>query len=134
MLLDGENGASQKELVYDAGKEIDHEHEQTNPSGLRPAAEDNRGALDLERAADERAALSGDGHQCGPLGPVAESGDRRDAPGVGSQAEGSAAADQSAALAADREEACRFHGESWRSACGQSRSTRRRAALNPGWQ
>ena len=118
MLVDGEGGASQKELVYDARKEIDHEHEQTNPSGLRPAAEDNRGALDLERAADERAALSGDGHQSGPPWPVAEPGDRRDDPGVGSQAEGSAAADQSAALAADREEACRLHGEAGEAVAG----------------
>jgi hypothetical protein len=29
MLLDGESGASQKELVYDARKDIDHEHDQT---------------------------------------------------------------------------------------------------------
>ena len=28
MLLDGESGASQKELVYDARKDIDHEHDQ----------------------------------------------------------------------------------------------------------
>ena len=111
MLLDGESGVSQKELVYDARKDIDHEHEQTNPSGLRPAAEDNRGALDLERAENQRAALSGDGHQSGASWPVAEPGDRRDAPGAGSQKEGPAAADQPAALAADREEACRLHGE-----------------------
>jgi hypothetical protein len=31
MLLDGESGASQKELVYDARKDIDHEHDQ-NPT------------------------------------------------------------------------------------------------------
>ena len=36
MLVDGEGGASQKELVYDARKDIDDGHEQTNPPGLRP--------------------------------------------------------------------------------------------------
>jgi len=29
MILDGESGASQKEFVYDARKDIDHEHDQT---------------------------------------------------------------------------------------------------------
>jgi transposase InsO family protein len=111
MLVDGEAGASQKELVYDTRKDIDHEHDQNPTQELRASAEDNRGALDLERAADERAALSGDGHQPGPPWPVAESGDRGNAPGAGPQAEGSAATDQPAALAADREEACRLHGE-----------------------
>jgi len=107
MLVDGESGASQKELVYDARKDIDDEHDQDPTSGLRPAAEDNRSALDLERAAYERAALSGDGHQRSPSWPVAESGDRGDAPGAGPQKEGPAAADQPAALAVDREEAIR---------------------------
>jgi len=107
MLLDGESAASQKELVYDAIKEIQNEHDQDPTPGLRPAAEDNRGAIDLERAANERAALSGDGHQRSPSWPVAESCDRGDAPGAGPQKEGPAAADQPAACAADREEACR---------------------------
>jgi transposase InsO family protein len=108
MLLDGQSGSFQKELVYDARKDIDHEHDQNSTPGLRPAAEDNRSALDLERAADDRSGLSGDGHQRSPLGPVAKSGNRGDAPGAGPQTEGPAAADQSAALAADREEACRL--------------------------
>lgn len=107
MLLDGESAACQKELVYDARKDIDHEHDQDPTPGLRPAAEDHRGALALERAANERAALSGAGHQCGASWPVAESGDRGDAPDAGPQKEGPAAADQPAALTADREEACR---------------------------
>jgi len=108
MLLDGESGASQKELVYDAIKEIQNEHDQDPTPGLRPAAEDNRSALALERTENERAALSGDGHQCGASWPVAESGDRGDAAGAGPQKEGPAAADQPAAYAADREEACRL--------------------------
>jgi transposase InsO family protein len=111
MLVGGEGSTSQKELVYDTRKDIDHEHDQTTSPGLRPAAEDNRSAFDLERAANDRAALSGDGHQCRPFGPVAESGDRGHAPGAGPQAEGPAAADQPAALAADREETCRLEGQ-----------------------
>jgi transposase InsO family protein len=107
MLVDGEAGASQKELVYDARKDIDDEHDQNPTPGLRPAAEDNRGALDLERAENECTALSGDGHQLSAAWPVAESCDRGYAPGAGPQKEGPAAADQPAALTADREEACR---------------------------
>jgi transposase InsO family protein len=109
MLLDGESTSSQKELVYDAIKEIQNEHDQDPTPALRPAAEDNRSALALERAANQRAALSGAGHQCGASRPVAESGDRGDAPGTGPQKEGPAAADQPAALTADREEACRTY-------------------------
>jgi transposase InsO family protein len=118
MLLDGESGACEKELVYDARKDIDHEYDQIPPQGLRPAAENNRGALDLERAKDDRAALSGDGHQPGAVGPVAEPGHRGDAPGAGPQAEGSAAADQPPAVAVDREETGRIHGEAGQAAAG----------------
>jgi hypothetical protein len=106
MLVDGESASSQKELVYDARKDIDHEHDPYQTPGIRAAEEDNRGALALERAANQRAALSGDGHQPGPSWPVAESGDRGDAPGAGPQKEGPAAADQSATLTSNREEAC----------------------------
>jgi len=107
MLVDGQSAASQKELVYDAIKEIQNEHDQDPTPGLRPAAEDNRGALALERTQNERAALSGAGHQCGASWSVAESCDRGDAPGAGPQKEGPDAADQPAAFTADREEACR---------------------------
>ena len=115
MLLDGESTSSQKELVYDARKDIDHEHDQDPTPALRPAAEDHRSALALERAANQRAALSGDGHQCGLAFAVAEPGDRGDAAGAGPQTEGPAAADQPAACAADRKEACRT--------CRQARET-----------
>jgi hypothetical protein len=111
MLVDGETGASQKELVYDARKDIDHEHDQDPTQELRASAENNRGAFDLERAAHERAVVSGAGHQPGAFGPVAEPGNRGDASGIGPQTEGPASAGQPAALAADREEACRLHGE-----------------------
>jgi len=110
MLLEG-NGACEKELVYDARKDIDHEYEQSTPQGLRPATENNRGAVGLERATDDRAALSGDGHQPGAVGPVAEPGHRGDVAGAGPQAEGTPSADQPPAVAVDREEAFRLHGE-----------------------
>jgi len=118
MLVDGESSASQKELVYDTRKDIDHEHDQTTSPGLRPAAEDNRSALHLERAANDRAALSGDGYQPGPPGPVAESGDRGNAPGAGPQTERCASAGQPPALAADREETGWCHGEVGEAAAG----------------
>jgi transposase InsO family protein len=117
MLLEG-NGACEKELVYDARKDIDHEYEQSTSQGLRPAAENHRGAVDLERATNDGAALSGDGHQSGAVGPVAEPGHRGDAPGAGPQAEGTAAADQPPAVAADREETGRLHGEAGQAAAG----------------
>jgi transposase InsO family protein len=118
MLVDGESATSQKELVYDARKDIDHEHDQNSTPGLRPAAEDHRGAFDLERTENQRPALSGDGHKPGAVGPVAASGDRGDAAGVGSQKEGSAAAGQPATYAADREEACRLHGQAGEASAG----------------
>jgi transposase InsO family protein len=118
MLVDGETGASQKELVYDARKDIDHEHGQDPTQELRASAENNRGAFDLERAAHERAAVSGAGHQPGAFGPVAEPGNRGDASGIGPQTEGPAAAGQPATLAADREEACRLHGEAGEAVAG----------------
>jgi len=118
MLVDGESSTSQKELVYDTRKDIDHEHDQNPTQELRASAENNRGAFDLERAANERTTVPGDGHQPGPLGPVAESGDRGNAPGAGPQAEGPAAADQPPACAADREETGGCHGEVGEAATG----------------
>jgi hypothetical protein len=61
MLVDGEAGTSQKELVYDTRKDIDHEHDQNPTQELRASAENNRGTFDLERAAHDRAAVRGDG-------------------------------------------------------------------------
>jgi hypothetical protein len=51
MLLDGEDASSDKELVYDARKDIDDEYDQDTSPVLRPAAEDHRGAVALERNA-----------------------------------------------------------------------------------
>jgi len=118
MLLDGENASSEKELVYDARKDIDDGYDQDTSPGLRPAAEDHRGALALERTQDQRAVVSGNGDQPGAVGPVAASGDRGDAAGAGSQQAGSAAAGQPAAVAADREKALRFEGKARETSTG----------------
>jgi len=118
MLLDGDHASSDKELVYDARKDIDNDYDQDTSSGLRPAAEDHRGALALERTPDERAVVSGDGDQPGALGSVAASGDRGDAAGAGSQQAGSAAAGEPAPLAADREKALRFEGQTGETSTG----------------
>lgn len=118
MLLDGADRASQKELVYDARKDIDHEHDQATPQGVRPAAEDHRGARTLERTQNDGAALPGDGHQRSAVGPVAEPGDRGDAPGAGSPAEGSAAAGKPPAVTLDREEADRIQRQAGHAPAG----------------
>jgi len=118
MLLDGDNAASEKELVYDARKDIDDGYDQDTSPGLRPAAEDHRGAVDLERTQDHRAVVSGDGDQPGAVGSVAASGDRGDVAGAGSQQAGSAAAGQPAAVAADRQEACRLEGQAGEASAG----------------
>jgi hypothetical protein len=54
---------SQKELVYDTRTDIDYEHDQATPPGLRPVAADNRSTFGLERAAHDLAAVPGDGHR-----------------------------------------------------------------------
>ena len=54
MLLDGEEQRPQKELVYDARKDIDDEDSQTTPQDIRSSAENNGRVVDLERTAHER--------------------------------------------------------------------------------
>jgi transposase InsO family protein len=107
MLLDGEEQRPQKELVYDARKDIDDEDSQTTPQDIRSSAENNGRVVDLERAAHERPGLSADGHQPGAAGPVAEPGHRGHAQSAGSYDERPSAAAQSPAHTADRKEAGR---------------------------
>jgi len=111
MLLDGEEQRPQKELVYDARKDIDDEDSQTSPQDIRFSAKNNGRVVDLERAAHERPGLSGDGDQPGFVGPVAEPGHRGHAQSAGSENEGSPAAAQPPAHAADRKEAGRTQRE-----------------------
>jgi hypothetical protein len=83
MLVD--DAGQEKELVYDARKDIDHEDKPTNPQSIRSAAENNGRVVDLERAAHERPGVSGVGHQPDAVGPVAEPGHRGHAQSAGSR-------------------------------------------------
>jgi len=110
MLVDGEQ-RPQKELVYDARKDIDDEDSQTSPQDIRSSAENNSRVVDLERAAHDGPGLPGDGDQPGAVGPVAEPGHRGHAQSAGSENERSLTAAQPPAHAADRKEAGRTQRE-----------------------
>ena len=103
MLVD-DHTSRQKELVYDARKDIDHEDNPTNPQSIRSAAENHGRIVDLERAAHEHAGLPGTGNQSDTVGAVAESGDRGHAQGAGPEEERSCSAAQPSTVAADRKE------------------------------
>jgi transposase InsO family protein len=103
MLVD--DAGQEKELVYDARKDIDHEDKPTNPQSIRTATENHGRVVDLERAPHERPGVSGTFHQPDAVGAVAEPGHRGHAQGPGSHKERSVAADQPAVVAADRKEA-----------------------------
>jgi len=105
MLVDGADAGGEKELVYDARKDIDDENKPTNPQSIRPAAENNGSAVDLDREAHDGAGLPGAGHQPDAAGPMAEPGDRGDAKSAGPEKERSAAAAEPAVEPADRKEA-----------------------------
>jgi transposase InsO family protein len=118
MLVDGADASREKELVYDARKDIDYEYSQTSSQDIRSATEDHSGALDLDRTAHNGAALSGDGHQPGATGSVAESGYRGDAPCTGSEEERPAATAQPPAEPTDRKEVVRLQHELGQTAQG----------------
>ena len=100
MLVDG--AGHEKELVYDARKDIENEDDPTQ--NIRAAAEDNGSAVDLDREVYDSAGLPADGHQPDAVGPVAEPGDRGDAQSAGPDEERSACPAQPSAVAADRKE------------------------------
>jgi transposase InsO family protein len=104
MLVDDEVAGREKELVYDARKDIDHEDKPTNSQGIRPATENHGRVVDLDRKADGITGLPGTFHQSDAFGPVAESGDRGNAHSAGPEAERPAATDQPSALTTDRKE------------------------------
>ena len=106
MLVD-DTASHQKELVYDARKDINHEDKSTNPQSIRSATEDNGRTVHLERAAHQRPGLPGAFDQPDAVGPVAEPGDRGHAQGAGSEEERSVAAAQPPAVETDRKEAGR---------------------------
>ncbi len=107
MLVDDDAAGREKELVYDARKDIDHEDKPTNSQGIRTTAENNGRVVDLDRKADDITGLPGTFHQPNTSGPMAEFGNRRDAQSAGPEAERPAAADQPSTIAVDRKEAGR---------------------------
>ena len=104
MLVDDEVAGQEKELVYDTRKDIDHEDKPTNSQSIRPATENYGRVVDLDRTADTIPGLPGTVHQPDAFGPVAASGDRRDAQSAGPETERSPAADQPTAVTTDRKE------------------------------
>jgi hypothetical protein len=94
MLVDGKDQQPEKELVYDARKDIKDESIQTSSQNIRPATENNGRAIDLDGTAHDSTNLSGDGDQPDAFGPVAESGHRGDAQGSGSDEKRSSATAQ----------------------------------------
>ena len=108
MLVDDEAAGREKELVYDARKDIDHEDKPTNAQGIRPTAENHGRVVDLDRKADDISGLPGTFHQPDAVGPVAASGDRGHAQSAGPEEKRSTSAPQPSTVAADRKEAGRL--------------------------
>ncbi len=118
MLVDGKDQQLQKELVYDARKDIKDENTQSSSENIRPTAKNHSRTVDLDGTAHSSTDLSGDGDQPVAFGPVAEPGHRGDAQGPGSNQERSPAAAQPSAHTADRKEAGRAQPEAGAAAQG----------------
>lgn len=82
MLVDGQDQPQEKELVYDARKDIDDEESQENPQSLCPAAENNRRVVGVDRAAHDRRDVPGVVREPDPVQSVAESSHGGDAHGL----------------------------------------------------
>jgi transposase InsO family protein len=130
MLVDGAEAGGEKELVYDARKDIDDEDNPANPQDIRAAAEDNGSAVDLERTAHDGTGLPGDGHQPDLAGPVAEPGHRGNAQSLGPDEEGSGGAAQPPAGAADRKEAGRAQQPAGEAACDDPEGEKKRRCID----
>ena len=118
MLVDGQDQESEKELVYDARKEIKDESTRTSQKSVRPAKENYRCAVALDGTTDFSADLPGAGHQREFTGSVAEPGHRGYAESLGSDEKGSPTTAQPSALTVDREEAEGAGQETGRAAQG----------------
>ncbi len=105
MLVDGKDQQPQKELVYDARKDIKDENTQTSSKNIRPTAKNYGRAIGLDGTAHDSADLPGDGHQPDTAWSVAEPGHRGDAQEPGSNEKRSCADAQPPSYAADRKEA-----------------------------
>jgi len=116
MLVDGNDPARQKELVYDARKDISDEDNPAYPQSIRPAAEDHGRIGAVDRKTQPGAALPANVHQPDPVGPVAEPGHRGDALGAGAQDGRAVACAEPAVDAADRKEAGRPEREAGKAA------------------
>jgi transposase InsO family protein len=73
MLVDGEDATHEKELVYDARKDINHEENQTQKI-IRSPSKDNRRFVGMDRAAHDNPNVPGAVHQFESTEPVAEPG------------------------------------------------------------
>jgi transposase InsO family protein len=111
MFVDGKEQNQQKELVYDARKDIKDENTQTTSQNIRPTTENYGRAVGVDATAHDSADLSGDGHQPDAFGSVAEPGHRGDAQVPGPDEKRSAATAQPSSYTADRKEAGRFQPE-----------------------
>jgi transposase InsO family protein len=107
MLVDGKDQQPQKELVYDARKDIKDENTQTSSQNIRPPTQNYGRAVGLDRTAHDSTDLPGDGDQPDAFGPVAEPGHRGDAQGLGPDEKRSSGAAQPSSYTADRKEAGR---------------------------
>ena len=107
MLVDGDATGHEKELVYDARKDIDHEDKPTHSQGIRTPTENHGRVVDLDRTADDISGMSGTGHQPDTAGPMAEPGNRGDAQGVGPEEKRSPSTPEPSPVTADRKEAGR---------------------------
>jgi transposase len=105
MLVDGKDQQPEKELVYDARKDIKDENTQTTSQNIRPSTENYGRAVSLDGTAHDSADLPADGHQPDAFGSVAEPGHRGDAQDPGSDEKRSSAAAQPPSYTADRKEA-----------------------------
>jgi transposase InsO family protein len=111
MLLNGQDQEPEKELVYDATKEIKDESTSRSPKSIRPATENYRCAVAVDGTTEFSADLPGTGDQSDFTGSVAEPGRRGYAEGPGPDEKGSPPTAQPPALTADRKEAEPFRQE-----------------------
>jgi transposase InsO family protein len=118
MLVDGKDQQPQKELVYDARKDIKDENTQTTSQNIRPSTENYGRAVSLDGTAHDSADLPADGHQPDAFGSVAEPGHRGDAQEPGSDEKRSSAAAEPPPYTADRKEAGRPQPEAGKAAQG----------------
>jgi transposase InsO family protein len=104
MLVDDE-----KELVYDAGKDI--KDEKTNPQGIHPPRESHRRTVHLDGAKTSISPVPGDVGELEPAGSMAEPGHGGNALGTVSQATGASPPTQSPPAKIDGKETGRQPGQ-----------------------